>query len=197
MQNIWDERYSIEEYYYGINPNEFLKASLKDLKPAKILLPAEGEGRNAVYCAKLGWDVQCYDMSMVGREKAMKLAAINNVMIDYQIESHESFISNYKYDAVGIFYNHLAEYDRKIFHNKMVDLISKDGYLILEAFSKKQLEKPTGGPTNLDLLYSLSDLLNDFKNLEIISAIETDENLNEGDGHKGISSIIRIFAKKN
>jgi hypothetical protein len=39
-----------------------------------ILFPAEGEGRNAVFAAKLGWAVSAFDISNEGKNKGIKLA---------------------------------------------------------------------------------------------------------------------------
>ncbi len=197
MEDIWDQRYSIEEYYYGTEPNEYLKDKLSKLQAGRILLTAEGEGRNAVFCAESGWDVVCYDTSQVGKTKADALAEMRNVRIDYRIDSHKSFNSNDKFDVIAICYNHLPSFFREFFHTKILQNLKKDGYLILECFNKNQINNNTGGPKDIDQLYSLQDLLNDFKGLQMIEAIETDVNLNEGKGHVGISSVVRIFAKNS
>jgi len=60
-------------------PNHFFKEELDNVKPGNILLPAEGEGRNAVYAAKLGWNVLAFDDSASGKKKAKKLAEENNI----------------------------------------------------------------------------------------------------------------------
>ena len=79
MKNFWDERYSNKEFVYGTLPNQFFKDQLDKLKPGKILMVGEGEGRNAVYAAKLGWQVDAIDSSNVAKEKAAKLAELNKV----------------------------------------------------------------------------------------------------------------------
>ena len=67
---MWDTRYASEGYAYGIAPNEFFKNSVATYKPSgKMLLPAEGEGRNAVYAAKEGLEVTAFDISVEGRKK--------------------------------------------------------------------------------------------------------------------------------
>ena len=78
----WNERYSKKEFAYGEQPNQFLKEQLENLPVGSILFPAEGEGRNAVYAAKLGWDVYAFDISIEGKNKAMKLAEANKVSIE-------------------------------------------------------------------------------------------------------------------
>ena len=81
----WNERYSKEEFAYGEQPNNYLKEQLQRLNTGKILCAAEGEGRNAVFAAKLGWEVSAFDISIEGKNKAMQLAKQNNVTIDYQV----------------------------------------------------------------------------------------------------------------
>ena len=48
MVNAWDEKYAMEEYRFGKEPNTFFKSVLDTLDAGKILIPAAGEGRDAV-----------------------------------------------------------------------------------------------------------------------------------------------------
>lgn len=81
----WNDRFSQKEYAYGEQPNNYLKEQLEKLTAGTILFPAEGEGRNAVFAAKCGWTVSAFDISSEGRKKAIRLAELNNVTIDYQV----------------------------------------------------------------------------------------------------------------
>ncbi len=81
-EKMWNDRYAEKDYAYGELPNEFLKEQVERLSPGKILLPADGEGRNGVFAGKLGWDVTCCDISIEGHKKAFKLADKNNVSIN-------------------------------------------------------------------------------------------------------------------
>ncbi len=81
--DFWNERYSSDEYIFGANPNEYFKSKIAELKPGRILVPAAGEGRDAVYVATLGWEVMSFDLSEIGKAKALKLAVLQNVNIDY------------------------------------------------------------------------------------------------------------------
>ncbi len=83
MKNKWNDRYSSEEYFFGKEPNDFLKEEIGKLAPGKALFIGEGEGRNSVYAASLGWEVDAIDISNVGKEKALKLAEDKNVNINY------------------------------------------------------------------------------------------------------------------
>lgn len=57
MKDFWYERFSENIYIYGLHPNAFFKQELLKISSGKILLPAEGEGRNAIFAAQKGWDV--------------------------------------------------------------------------------------------------------------------------------------------
>ncbi|HTN67918.1 MAG TPA: hypothetical protein VLZ33_00485 [Dysgonamonadaceae bacterium] len=85
MKEKWDERYYSETYIYGTCPNAWFATKLDELTPGKLLLPAEGESRNAVYAPTKGWEVTSFDQSVEGRKKALKLATEREVKINYQI----------------------------------------------------------------------------------------------------------------
>ena len=79
---MWDARYGEQEFAYGEKPNEYIKKQLENLSPKHILFPAEGEGRNAVYAATLGWEVSAFDLSHEGYRKAISLCMKHQVTID-------------------------------------------------------------------------------------------------------------------
>lgn len=72
---FWDQRYAEDGFVYGPHPNLFFCKELGKLKPGRLLLPGEGEGRNAVYAARRGWEVVAFDQSSEGQRKALALAA--------------------------------------------------------------------------------------------------------------------------
>ena len=76
---MWDERYSTAEYAYGVEPNGFLASHYQALPRGRILSLAEGEGRNAVFLARQGYEVTAVDGSAVGLRKAENLARENAV----------------------------------------------------------------------------------------------------------------------
>jgi SAM-dependent methyltransferase len=197
MTTFWDERFSAEEYVYGTAPNLFYKEELQKLKPGKILFPAEGEGRNAVYAAEKGWDVVAFDSSMEGKKKAEKLAAAKGVKIDYIISDYENIrFEPDSFDCVVLIFAHMHPEKRTAYHRKLLSFLKPGGKLILEGFSKKQIDKDTGGPPNIDMLFSEEELEKDFKKLSSFRITETDVELNEGPFHQGIASIIRLTGFK-
>jgi SAM-dependent methyltransferase len=196
--DFWNERYASKEYVYGENPNHFLKEQLEKITvPGKLLLPGEGEGRNAVYAAKLGWQVDAYDQSTAGQLKAIRLADKNDVIINYYTtDLHEFTPAKNNYDAIAIIYVHLSIDYREVFNKKIIEALKPGGKIILELFSKEQLGKTSGGPQDLAMLYSLDEIKKDFGSLKAIILKAETINIDEGEKHSGEASVIRFVGEK-
>jgi SAM-dependent methyltransferase len=159
MKEFWNEKYAGEEYLYGKRPNAFFREQIEKLSRGTFLFPAEGEGRNAVFAATLGWAVDAFDLSENAREKALRLADERACKINYFIaDLAELELPENNYDAVVLCFVHLPEQIRKPFLQQVVQSLKPQGRLIMEVFSKKQLGNTTGGPKDIDLLYNLWDL---------------------------------------
>lgn len=197
MNEFWNERYANEEYAYGIEPNQFFKEALEKRTPGKILFPAEGEGRNAVFAAKMGWEVTAFDPSTEGKRKAESLAFENGVEIKYNLSNYEEVeFPSESFDCIVLIFAHIHPLKRKEYHKKMVSFLKPGGTLILEGFSKKQINKNTGGPRNIDMLYSREELESDFNHFTEIAVSETDIHLDEGLYHQGTAAVIRVTGIK-
>ncbi len=197
MNNFWDDRYSQSEYVYGTSPNEFFRTKIEKLKPGRLLLLGEGEGRNAVFAAKSGWHVDAFDSSSKARDKALKLAEDNNTTINYKVAGIQDMeIIPESYDAVGIIFVHLHGIIREKLHSLILSALKTNGSLILEMFSKKQAGKTSGGPKELELLYSFSEIEESFHELKFDQLEETEIILNEGSYHSGEASVIRLLGTK-
>ena len=196
--NFWDERYSSEEYVYGREPNQFFKEQIDKIAvPGKLLLPGEGEGRNAVYAAKLGWQVDAFDQSIKAQEKALKLAEKYKVNINYSVTDLNNFSPDKNiYKAAAVIFVHLPPVERVELHKKLISSLTRGGIIILELFSKNQLGKESGGPQDISMLSSVEEIHNDFKDLKIILLEEKNLYLNEGDKHSGEASVVRFVGLK-
>lgn len=198
----WDDRYKSEEFAYGEEPNNYLKEQIEKLNPTSILFPAEGEGRNAIFAAKLGWKVSAFDISEEGRNKALRLAENNNVSLDYQVGELETLdFQEGQFDAIALIYAHFPATIKSEIHKQLDKLLRKNGILIFEAFSKKHLEYVTknekvGGPKDIESLFSIEEIKADFPNYEIIELEEKEIELNEGLFHNGTGSVIRFIGRK-
>lgn len=193
MTEFWNERYAASEYAYGTEPNLFFRENIEKIPPGKILFPAEGEGRNAVFAAKLGWDVTAFDVSIEGKKKAELLAGSNSVKIDYLIGNYDivSFPINH-FDCIVLIFAHMNPSKRKEYHQKLISFLRPGGIIILEGFSKKQINNNSGGPRDINMLFSEDEIQSDFLLLSELIITETDYNLDEGPFHQGIASVIRV-----
>ena len=197
MNNFWDERYATEEYVYGTEPNEYFKQKLKKLTPGKMLMPGEGEGRNAVYAASLGWEVTAFDSSAEGKRKAERLALKNKVIFNYLINDYDSIrLEREEFDGIGLIYTHVTELNRHEYHKKLVSFLKPGGILIMEGFSKKQIHNNTGGPGDVGMLFSKDELQYDFCDFSKLSITEEEIVNDEGPYHRGKASVIRVYGVK-
>lgn len=200
MKEFWNERFAKEEFIYGTEPNLFFKSELNKIKETgKALFPLEGEGRNACYAAKKGWQVKAFDFSEAGKNKALKLCQSLETSISYDICKAEIFeFKENTYDLLVLIYAHLSPPLRKQFHQNVVKSLKPGGKLILEAFHPKQLEDKytSGGPKSLEMLYSLEMLKNDFKNLSKTHEEELEIELKEGQFHLGKAFVTRFTGVK-
>ncbi|OFY47695.1 MAG: methyltransferase [Bacteroidetes bacterium GWF2_41_31] len=199
MKSFWNQRYGAAQYVYGVEPNKFYKEQLIRLKPGKILFPGEGEGRNAVYAATLGWEVTAFDSAENGKTKADMLADLNEVKIDYIVDDAEDVVLRKNYfDCIVFIFVHLPAEKRRFFHRKMMSNLKPGGMVIFEGFAKKQLEFNTGGPRNLEMLFSKEEIWEDFSTqMQELNVLELETIINEGEFHQGISQVIRFVARKN
>lgn len=186
---------------YGEEPNEYLRLKLNGLIPAKILFPAEGEGRNAVFAAGLGWEVSAYDFSEKAKEKAINLAKRKGVELNYQIAatSEVSFEEN-SFDVIALIYAHVPADLKKELHQQVKRFLKPGGWLIFEAFSKnhnlyQQVNPNAGGPRDINMLYSVEELQACFEEIEWTDLKEEVIDLNEGQYHQGRSAVIRAFGR--
>ena len=200
--NKWNDRYSKNEFAYGEQPNNYLKEQLVKLTIGSILFPAEGEGRNAVYAAKLGWTVSAFDISIEGKNKALRLAEANKVKIDYQLGELQTL--NYhidQFDAIALIYAHFPADIKSLYHKTLDKYVRKGGVIIFEAFSKKHIDhisknENVGGPKDIASLFSIDEIKSDFANYDFKELAETVIELHEGLFHNGQGSVIRFVAQK-
>lgn len=201
---MWNSRYAGQEFVYGKTPNKFLESHIDVFKPnSQILFAAEGEGRNAVFALKKGMKAVAVDYSEKAKNKALKLAAENLVQLDYHIGDllEMDFPEEY-FDGIVLIYAHFPSQVRKKIHQKLQKLLKPNAILLLESFSKNHLEVSknnlrTSGPQNIDMLYTVDLLKEDFNEVDFSLALEESDVLAEGAYHEGNSSLIRMIGTKN
>lgn len=195
VTDFWDKRYAEQGYAYGNLPNMFFKSVVDRLPVGDMLIPAAGQGRDAVYAATQGWQVDAFDLSAEGQKAALQLAKQKNVTLNFDLCNAFTFTTNKKYNAIASIYFHIPPVKRVDFHKKLTTLLAPQGVVIVEAFNKKQIKNNSGGPKDIDMLMSVDELLNDFSALQCIECYETVVNLQEGKYHVGNAEIIRYIGK--
>ncbi len=197
--SMWDERYGEPGYAYGTDPNDFLVANAERTLPPKgeILSLAEGEGRNAVYLARLGFRVTGVDGSAVGLEKARKLAKFHGVDIRTEITDLGAFdLGVERWDGIVSIWCHTPPDLRARLHRSVVAALRPGGVLLLEAYTPRQLEYKTGGPPTAELMMTLAALREELVGLDLLVAEEKLREVHEGKYHDGLSAVVQVVARK-
>jgi len=195
---MWDERYQTPEYIFGDQPCQWLIMNQHRLpQSGKALALGDGEGRNGVFLAELGFEVTSVDLSEGGLNKARDLARKRGVTIQtVQADLEHYEIETESQDLIVSIYCHLPDAIRKLVHERAEVALKPGGLFILEAFHHSQLKYQSGGPKTTDLLYDLDALLDDFQTLQILEAFDGLCYLDEGARHSGIGHIVRLVLQK-
>lgn len=193
---MWDQRYAVDEYIYGTEPNSFLAEHAEMLR-GPVLSLAEGEGRNAVFLASLGLKVHGVDGSSAGLAKACALARSRGVEIQTEVANLGVFepAANYYGSVVSIF-AHLPSAIRKKLYPLVEQCLKPGGIILLEAYSEDQLGRDTGGPKDADMLMTRAKIEQEFPNCEPILLRELEREVCEGTYHTGVASVVQFIGRK-
>lgn len=198
--NHWDEKFKVEDYIYGVEPNEWIRSVFNDKGNLKIALLAEGEGRNAVYLAGLGHDITTYDYSKEGIGKMKRLAASKEVEISANLQdiTVKDALPHNCYDVSISVFGHVPEEGKETMFFNLMNSVRPGGLVVFELYSKKQLEFKTGGPPNIDMLYSIDEIKEYLErfSVDIIKLEEIITTRHEGKMHNGKSAVIQGEIKK-
>ena len=197
--SMWNQRFSGDDYLFGKEPNDYLRSKAA-LLPAggSVLCVADGEGRNSVWLARQGLQVQAFDISEVGVAKARRLALESGVHVDFTVDDCEQYHWTAQcHDGVVAVFIQFAdpEMRARLFTN-MVRSLKSGGVLILQGYTPRQLEYKTGGPGQLSHLYTADLIREAFKEMRFVELIEYEAELNEGARHAGRSALLGLVATK-
>lgn len=198
---MWDTRFSEPGFAYGTEPNDFLKAEYARIpQGGKVLCLAEGEGRNGVFLARMGYEVTAVDQSAVGLEKAKELAGRHQVDITTVVADLAGYsLGTSRWDGIVSIAAHVPPPMRKDIHRQVVQSLRPGGIFLLEAYTPRQLEmEGMGGPppSMKDLLMSLEELKSELAGLDILIGREVDRDIREGRYHRGNSAVVQLIALK-
>lgn len=194
---MWDERYAVDEYAYGKQPNDFLSANYKLIPKGRVLCLAEGEGRNAVFLAQQGYAVTGVDASIEGVKKSQRLAEENHVEVEFIHSDLAHFdIGRGKWDGIVSISCHLPSHLRKKVHADVQEGLKSGGVLILEAYTPRQLELATGGPKDADFCMTSEALRTELPDLGVLHDEELEREVVEGIYHHGLGAVVQFIARK-
>ena len=195
----WNQRFSVPDFVFGTAPNVFLAAQAPRLRRgASALCVADGEGRNSVWLARQGLEVTAFDFSPVALDKAKRFARESGVTVDYRLSS----VADWNYDerpydvVVAIFIQFSPPAERARVFAGMVRALKPGGLLFLQGYSTAQLKYGTGGPKQIENLYTEPMLREAFSGLEILHLGSREEALDEGTRHQGMSAVADLVARK-
>jgi SAM-dependent methyltransferase len=195
----WEARYGAPEYIFGKQPNFFL-AACKPLLPVsgRALAVADGEGRNAVWLAEQGLEVLSIDFSPTAQNKARILARERGASVAFELaDVHSWAYPEAAFDVVcEIFTQFSAPEERAQKWNGMRRALEPGGLLIILGYTPKQLDYGTGGPKQLDQLYTRAMLEEAFAGYRQMVFRQEELEIHEGTSHGGMSAVIGLTCRK-
>jgi SAM-dependent methyltransferase len=195
----WDSRYAGDEYLFGEAPNAFLAAQASRLQPGQSALAlADGEGRNGVWLAEQGLEVLSIDSSTVAQKKARRLADARGVRMNFEQTDLSTWnFPEAKFELVAAIFIQFADPPlRTRLFEGIKRALKPGGHLLLEGYRPEQLGYGTGGPPSVENLYTEQMLHNAFFDMEILELNQYDAIIEEGLGHRGVSALIDLIARK-
>lgn len=196
---FWNQRFATESYVFGTRPAAFLVDHAHHVPPqSRVLVPADGEGRNSVFLAELGHRVVATDVAEEGLAKARKLAAARGADVDFRHLDLQGWQwPDAAFDAVvAVFIQFAPPTLRDEIFAGMKRSVRPGGVILLHGYTPKQLEYRTGGPSALDQLYTEELLRTAFGDWELLRLAAYERDLEEGEGHKGRSAVVDLVARR-
>ena len=195
----WEDRFRVSEYIFGKAPNYFLVACKPLLPPSgRALVIADGEGRNGVWLAEQGLDVLSIDFSPIAQRKAAALARERGVRVNFERADVHSWA--YPEEAFGVVVEIFAQFsspsERAVKWAGMQRTLKRGGRIIIAGYTPKQLEYATGGPKEIEKLYTRAMLMQTFGSFRDIQLVEQEIEMREGTAHAGMSAVINLTAVK-
>jgi SAM-dependent methyltransferase len=192
----WDERYAESELVWSVEPNQFVAAECAGLPPGRALDLAAGEGRNAIWLARRGWDVTAVDFSQAGLDKGRRLAGelevewvCGDVVTGQGLDKldHRIRLGKAAYDLCVIAYLQLVAEERRAAVRRGFASLSPGGTFLLVAHDTTNLTEGTGGPQDASVLMTADDVLDDLagETFKVVRAERVERKVD--DGHGGVA----------
>ncbi|MES2402302.1 MAG: class I SAM-dependent methyltransferase [Pseudomonadota bacterium] len=199
QQDRWNQRFSAPGHLFGAEPNAWLREHTGLWpKDAHVLSVADGDGRNSVWLASQGLQVDAFDFSEVGVAKARDFAKTRGVTVNFSVSDCDSYPwPKASLDGVAAIFIQFADPEmRTRMFARMVESLKPGGLLVLQGYSLGQLAYRTGGPSEPSHLYTEPLLRDAFAELEILKLESHEAELAEGSAHSGRSALISLLARR-
>lgn len=198
-RDTWNRRFARPGYLFGKAPNAWLARHAALFAPGgSALCVADGEGRNSVWLARRGLQVQAFDIADLAVEKARELAGEAGVSVDFQVASCEQW--TWRADSfdfvIAIFIQFADPQERARLFANMIAALRPGGMLLVQGYGPKQIEYATGGPGRLSHLYTPELLRELCAGMEILELEQYEDVLDEGSQHAGRSDLIGLVARR-
>jgi SAM-dependent methyltransferase len=197
--DYWNGRFASDSYTFGTRPAAFLVDNAHYIPPgSRVLVPADGEGRNSVFLAELGHHVVATDIAEKGLVKARKLAATRGASVEFKHLDLQGWQwPEAEFDAVAAIFIQFAPpaFRDEIFAG-MKRAVRPGGVILLHGYTPKQLDYRTGGPPVIEQLYTEDLLRTAFADCDLVRIEAYERDLDEGEGHRGRSAIIDLIARR-
>jgi SAM-dependent methyltransferase len=195
----WETRFSPPGYVFGKEPNAFLKSQAHRFRPGQTALAvADGEGRNGVWLAEQGLDVLAVDFSTTALAKAHALAQERGVRLRTEVADLTAWLwPQAAFDVVAaVFVQIVFPPERRAFFGNIKRALKPGGLLLMQGYRPEQLNYRTGGPPEVERLYTRGILEEGFGDMAELQISEHDSTISEGTGHVGMSALIDLIGRK-
>jgi SAM-dependent methyltransferase len=194
---FWSARYAAAEgHLFGDAPNAFLARHAQLLQPGwRVLVPADGDGRNGIWLAEQGLDVVSTDFCPVAQAEARRWAAERGVAPCFELGDLTEYAwPEAAFDAiVVIFAQFLTPPERDTAFAGIARSLRPGGLLLMQGYRPEQLAYGTGGPKAAENLYTEAMLRGAFAGFGRVEIAHYDAVLEEGTGHHGMSALIDLI----
>lgn len=198
-RDFWNNRYDRDDYLFGETPNAFLAEQASRLRPGMAALAiADGEGRNGVWLAERGLKVTTTDIAPRAVDKALALAQRRGVTIDARLADLVTWTwPEAAFDVVvGVFIQFAPPTERERMFTRMKSALKPGGLILLQGYRPEQIAYGTGGPSQVENLYTDTLLRGAFGDFDILHLESHDDEIAEGEGHAGRSALIDLVARR-
>jgi len=197
-RDTWNQRFATTPYLFGEAPNAYLCSQVAHLQAGSALAVADGEGRNGVWLAEQGVQVDAFDFSQVAVQKAHQLAERRQQSVQWHCCDWQSFDwkTGHYNNVVGIFFQFASPADRTALFAKMNASLKPGGTLIIQGYTAAQLEFNTGGPGKLEHMYDEPMMRQAFADYDILDLRSYEALIHEGTAHRGMSGLLGLTARK-